>query len=445
MRAVFATTVLLSSLCCLVAVLGTVALLDHLTTRQRVEAEYQRQAEHVVAVVAVTSRAEAIRRVAARTPAGRQGRIAVHLPGEDVIGNSHAAPADIRAAANAHEPVTTRTGREITYLHPVGVAGEHAGVVEVAVPRRGFSEGFAGRFALLLGAGLAGTLVAAAVVRRRSRPVVDAVRTLADAAAALGPGDQRIAIPWQVPAELTRLRTALTTIARRWADLRTDERKLVADLSHRLRTPLTALRLDAEAVGPGAVGERIRDSIAALDAEVNRVISTSDPRRACGGEPCDLDDLVRERMAFWAALAEAQRREHQIEVDGEPALVDLSRDAAQGVLDSLLVNVFQHTQAGTPFAVFLVTHAHWVTLVVDDGGPGIADPEGAVRRGASSARSTGLGLDIARSAAESCDGSIHIERSSLGGARVRLRFPEAGGEQPGRAPRAWRLWGSGRT
>ena len=93
-----------------------------------------------------------------------------------------------------------------------------------------------------------------------------------------------------------------------------------------------------------------------------------------------------------------------------------------------------------PVGVSVVRHAGWVTLVVEDGGTGVADPSSALHRGISGGGSTGLGLDIARAAAVATGGTIHLERGRLGGARVRLRFGEANSHHAPASPRAWRLW-----
>ncbi|HKX72302.1 MAG TPA: ATP-binding protein, partial [Acidimicrobiales bacterium] len=66
-------------------------------------------------------------------------------------------------------------------------------------------------------------------------------------------------------------------------------------------------------------------------------------------------------------------------------------------------------------------------LHVDDAGGGIDDPEAVLARGATGAGSTGLGLDIARRAAETAGGALTIGRSPLGGARVTLHLPTDGG------------------
>jgi signal transduction histidine kinase len=93
--------------------------------------------------------------------------------------------------------------------------------------------------------------------------------------------------------------------------------------------------------------------------------------------------------------------------------VDLSAS-----LDALLGNVFSHTPEGTAFAVTVTGRpGGGARLVVEDSGPGFAAVD-AVRRGASGAGSTGLGLDIARRTARSSGGDLTLGTSDSGGARV---------------------------
>ena len=104
-----------------------------------------------------------------------------------------------------------------------------------------------------------------------------------------------------------------------------------------------------------------------------------------------------------------------------PVGVRLPGDQIDAVVDALVGNIFAHTQPGTAFAVE-VTEGPQPHLVVADEGPGLADP-GLLDRGRSGAGSTGLGLDIARRAAESVGGGLTVATGASGrGLRVEVRF-----------------------
>jgi signal transduction histidine kinase len=290
----------------------------------------------------------------------------------------------------------------------------------------------AGAAIALAGAGLVGW--------RRTRRLVASVRTVVVAAATIGRGRAGVVVPPSGAAEIDRLVGTLNQIAARVEQLIASEHDLVADLSHRLRTPLTALRLDSESIGDGPVAGRVRHAVAALEADVDDLIRTASAVSRRPTDTCDLAKVVRDRMTFWSTLAHHQGRSCEFVGAADEALVGLPDKAVGAVVDSLVGNVFQHTASGTPFAAGVVRYAGWVTLVIEDGGTGIADTEVAVRRGVSGLGSTGLGLDIARHAVETTGGTIHVDRGRLGGARIRLRFAEAGSRHDHPAPRAWRLW-----
>ena len=109
--------------------------------------------------------------------------------------------------------------------------------------------------------------------------------------------------------------------------------------------------------------------------------------------------------------------------------------------DALIGNIFKHTAEGTGFAVTLHRGEGIVLVLVADGGPGIADPGAALRRGSSGAGSTGLGLDIARRVAESTGGGLKIDTSALGGAQVQLRLRTGPPAPAGRRSRRTSLIG----
>ncbi len=195
------------------------------------------------------------------------------------------------------------------------------------------------------------------------------------------------------------------------------EREVAADLSHRLRTPLTALRLDADALPAGPVANRIRQAVDALDTEIDAIIlSARSSSRARASEQTDLVDVLADRLAFWAVLAEDHGRAWAVSGADQPVYLRVPRADVIAAVDALLGNVFEHTPQGTPFRVTVSP----TELVVEDGGRGIADAASAMRRGVSSEGSTGLGLDIVARIARTVGGRVHIDRSELGGARVTM-------------------------
>ena len=230
-------------------------------------------------------------------------------------------------------------------------------------------------------------------------------------------------------------------MAERLSMLIAAERVMAADLPHRLRTPLTALRMNASALGPGQAAADTRLAIDRLEREVDLIIRAA--RRPAPDEPygCDAAEVIAERFGFWSALAEDQARPCELHGTEEPAPVPLQRSDLAAAADSLIGNIFKHTPEGTAFAVTLHRGEGAVLLLVGDAGRGIADPDAALRRGSSGAGSTGLGLDIARRVAESTGGGLKIGVSALGGAQLQLRLrtwslPPGGRRGGGPAPAA---------
>jgi len=390
---------------------------------QRAVQAAESDAAAVASVLEASTDHDTLLAAVARTATGRDGRLGVRIDGRPTVGTTHPA-----------------SERGIVVQRPVSTAEGRPAVIETVVPGWTPSVPFLQLLALLAAAGAVAVGVAVLVGHRLVRPAEAELRRVARVGWSISKGGawhSTRAVVLPEAAELDRVLHAVTAHA---DALRISERELISDLSHRLRTPLTSLALDAEAIGDGEVAQRIRKAIDALNADVDAIIRAARPDEVLPSH-CDAVAVVRGRMTFWSALAEHAGRCCQVSVSGGPAVVPLtSRDLA-AVLDALLGNVFGHTADGCAVGVSVVRYAGWVTLVVEDAGPGVADPVAALRRGASGGGSTGLGLAIARSAAEATGGTIHIERGKLGGARIRLRLPEAGVDHVGAdEPRAWRLW-----
>jgi signal transduction histidine kinase len=277
------------------------------------------------------------------------------------------------------------------------------------------------------------------VADRLGSRVVHSSRSLSRASNALGSGDLDVRVTPAGPPELQEAGAAFNSMADRVVELLAMERELVADLSHRLRTPLTALRLEAERMDPAPGAERLTTAVTHLEAELDSIISAARTPLAVGplagtrrgqsspdgtagarGDRCEVSEVVRGRVDFWSVLAAQQERSCRLTATAEETGVHLPQDDLAAVVDALIGNVFQHTPEGTALAVRVERTAQAVVLVVEDAGPGIADPDRALARGVSVGGSTGLGLDIAHRAARATRGDVTITRGPMGGARVRV-------------------------
>jgi signal transduction histidine kinase len=408
----------------LVAFLVPLALLLRTVAADRAVQAASTQAQAIGPLVATADRG-ALALTVAQADATSDADISVFLPDGTRLG----APADRTPLVEVGSRGRSASqdvagGREIVFAVSGGTGP--ASVIRTFVPDAALTAGV-GRAWLLLGALGAGLLVISLLVADRlARSVVRATTDLAAVSDRLARGELDARAGTGGPGELASVAGALNGLAGRITELLREERETVADLAHRVRTPLTALRLDAEALPDPDDAARIGAGVDGVQRAVTRAIEQA--RRRGSGPPtgrsgCDAAAAVRERVAFWAVLAEDTDRHLDVDVAAGPLSVALARADLDDAVDALLGNVFAHTPDGTAFAVRLVPGTGGgAVLTVSDAGPGLPGGPGVLARGASGSGSTGLGLDIARRAAERSGGGLDVGRSEAGGLAITLRL-----------------------
>ncbi len=346
---------------------------------------------------------------------GTPANAGIFLPDGTVVGAGDAADPDV-AVARAGTAFTADTPDGAAVLVPV-ITADAVIVIRVAVPGSDLHEGVTRAWSILALLALLLVLVAIAGADRLGRSIVDPVARLRRATAALAGGDLGSRVQPDGPPEIAEVSRAFNDLAERLGDLIQEEREAAADLSHGLRTPLAALRLQVEGIGDERVRSQLLDDVGFLEGAVDEVIREARSRGEEAVRHADLAAVARSRAEFWAVLAAEQKRTLTIEIPDEGVPIHASPADATTVVDTLLENVFAHTAPGDAIAVRVDVNA---TLAIEDGGPGF-DPA-AVARGASTRRSTGLGLDIVRKIAERSGGGLTVTTSELGGAAVVVRF-----------------------
>jgi signal transduction histidine kinase len=356
---------------------------------------------------------------------GGQHPITVFLPDGQTVGAPATRSAAVELAATGRSLTAQAVGgREIL----VAVAGLSDGtaVIRSFVSNAELHRGVARAWLMLgllgLGLLLVSVLVAAQLARNLTRPLT----AVATVSRRLAQGELGARAGPDGPEEVREVSAGLNLLASRIGELLTAEREVVADLSHRLRTPLTALRIDAESLRDPDDRARMTADLDSLERTVTSVIREA--RRPVRDEVavrCDAAQVVAERVNFWSALAEEERRRVEVALATGPLPVRASHEDLAACVDALLGNVFAHTPEGSGLGVRLAHRAGGgAVLLVADEGPGLPDPF-VLRRGHSGNGSTGLGLDIVRRVASNSGGTVWLGRASTGGAMITVEVGPA--------------------
>jgi signal transduction histidine kinase len=344
--------------------------------------------------------------------------ITVFLPHGRELGITAARSAAVQVAAKGRSFTTALpTGVEIL----IAVEGLPAGtaVIRTFVPESQLRRGVTRAWLLLGCVGFGLLALSVAVADQLARSLVRPLVAVAGVSDRLATGDLSARATMAGPPEVRRVGAGLNHLAARIGELLAHERETVADLSHQLRTPLTALRIDAESLRDTTGKSQLLDDVSVVECTVSKIIYDARRPASSGDDPvCEAGTVVAERAAFWRPLADDTERRMTVDVAAGQMRVQVSREDLATCADILLENVFTHTPDGVACTIRLSRRepgGAW--LVVQDDGPGFP-PSDPTERGRSGIGSTGLGLDIARRIAESSGGTLMIGRSASGGGVV---------------------------
>ncbi|MGI9003446.1 MAG: ATP-binding protein [Pseudonocardia sp.] len=257
-----------------------------------------------------------------------------------------------------------------------------------------------------------GAVVATVTARRLAEPL----RDVADRAARLGAGDFRSAPDRHGIPELDRVSDVLDTSAAALAELVQRERVLVGDVSHQLRSRLTALQLRLDELATHPDPSARQEALAALEqAErlsgvLDELLEAARAARAAGAELQDLREGLAAVADEWRPALRAAGRSFKVRVP-EGLLARVTPARIREAVGALVDNAIAHG-AGT---VTLSARAAGNSLLIEvsDSGPGV--PEELVPhvfdRGVSVGSSTGLGLALARALVEADGGRLELARA----------------------------------
>ncbi|MBR7837852.1 HAMP domain-containing histidine kinase [Actinospica durhamensis] len=337
--------------------------------------------------------------------------------------------------SGAEQTAFAQQGDWLLAAVPVGDDGHFAGVAVLARSADPVNDRVGEVWAWLSVTGLAVLALGALLARRLARWVARPLTVLSSAASRLGDGDLDARAPTgEGPDEVRELSAVFNRMAERTASLIGAHREWVADVSHQLRTPLTALRLRVDLLADDAEQETAAE-MAELQVEMARLASLVDGLLAVARAEGELprpeavraDQVVAERVAAWEPVA----ADRGVALDAmhtaaQPTLAHIGPGDLDQMLDNLIANALDSVPEGGHVRVSATGGRAAVVVRVVDDGPGMSEQARATafrRFGRSGTGGSGLGLAIVNRLASVNGGRVTLEHTPGGGLTVRIELP----------------------
>jgi signal transduction histidine kinase len=275
-------------------------------------------------------------------------------------------------------------------------------------------------------------VIGAAVARRITRPL----RQLNEMASKFSDGDLTARSPVTGPPETQTLARTLNQGAERLDTLVAAQRIFVADASHQLRTPLTALRLSLDNIADGVDDDFVKEDVEQATAEVVRMsrlvngllVLARAEAKVSAAEPLALADIVRDRLSVWRPAADERGVTITLRGSADGRLLVLTSPGhLDQVLDNVLSNALEVSPDGGTITVRVEPRGDAVLLSVDDEGPGMSDAEQSRAfdrfwrgQGLTGKAGSGLGLAVVKQLVTDDGGTVALGDAPGGGLSVRI-------------------------
>jgi len=305
--------------------------------------------------------------------------------------------------------------------------------------------------ALLVSGGMA-VLLALLLGWRLSWQIAQPVRELRAGVKRLSSGEWSTPIKVHSQNEFAELTEAFNAMANEVTRQQRLTRQMVADVAHDLRTPLSAMALEVEAIEagfqtPAEATASLREEITWLQRLVDdlRLLSLMDADQIhLVTEPTALNPFLNSVLDFWQIMATEEGRALTLQAPANLPTMMIDPGRMRQVLGNLIDNAIRHTKPGGQIVLGASSDATGVSLWVADNGEGIAPADmphvfdrfyRADRSRGRSKTGSGLGLSISRRLVEMHGGTIGVNSTPGHGATFTVKLPATPTEPKEQSPR----------